>query len=183
MNRVPITLLFLTTWLAVFGQTQFPVLSGSLGIPLDVLPALVVYAALSHGLPTVLGIAMIAGLGTDALSANPIGISLVPCFMLGLVLNLRRHLLLREQGYAQLWLGLAGGIAIPLMTWGLLWMDDQPAPMGLGGLFRILVIGFLNAVACPALFVVFDGLRDIFDYEPIPEMGFRNDREIKRGRT
>jgi hypothetical protein len=183
MNRVPITLLFLATWLAVFGQTQFPALAGSLGIPLDLRPALIVYAALSHGLPTVLGIAVITSLGTDALSANPIGVSLVPCFVLGLVLNLRRHLLLREQGYAQMWLGLSGGIAIPLMTWGLLLMDDRPAPMGFGVLFRIVLIGFLNAATCPALFVVFDGLRDIFDYKPIPEMGFRKDREIKRGRT
>ena len=57
MNRVPITLLLLTTWLAVFGQTQFPTLFGDLGMPLDIRPALIVYAALTHGLPTVLGIA------------------------------------------------------------------------------------------------------------------------------
>jgi hypothetical protein len=62
-------------------------------------------------------------------------------------------------------------------------MDDRHAPIGFGVLFRILLIGFLNAAACPALFVVFDGLRDVFDYKPIPEMGFRKDREIKRGRT
>ncbi len=183
MNRVPITLLFLTTWLAVFCQTQFPILSGLLGIPLDIRPALIVYAALTHGLPTVVGIAVVASLGTDALSANPIGASLVPCFMLGMVLNLRRHLLLREQRYAQIWLGLAGGIAVPLVTWGLLMIDSRPAPMGFGVLLRILLLGFLNAAACPALFVVFDGLRELFDYKPIPEMGFRKDREIKRGRT
>jgi hypothetical protein len=183
MNRVPITLLFLTTWLTVFGQTQFPALAGTLGIPLDLRPALIVYAALSHGLPTVLGIAVVASLGTDALSANPIGVSLVPCFVLGLLLNLRRHLLLREQSYAQMWLGFSGGITVPFMTWGLLLMDDRPAPIGFEVLFRILLIGFLNAAACPALFVVFDGLRDMFDYKPVPEMGFRTDREIKRGRT
>lgn len=183
MNRVPITVLFLTTWLTVFGQTQFPSLTGSLGIPLDLRPALIVYAALSHGLPTLLGISLVAGLGTDALSANPIGVSLVPCFVLGLILNLRQHLLLREQGYAQMWLGLAGGMTLPLMTWALLLVHDRSAPMGFGIFFRILSIGILNAAACPALFLVFDGLRDIFDYKPISEMGFRNDREIKRGRN
>ena len=183
MNRVPITLLFLATWLAVFCQTQFPILSRSLGIPLDIRPALIVYTALTHGLPTVLGIVMVASLGTDALSANPIGVSLVPCFVLGLVLQLQRHLLLREQWYAQVWLGLSGGIAVPLLTWGLLLMDSQPQSMGFSLLFRILLLGFLNAAACPALFVVFDGLREVFEYKPISETGFRPDREIKRGRT
>ena len=179
MNRVPITLLFLATWLAVFGQTQFP----TLGIPLDIRPALIVYAALTHGMPTLLGIVAVSSLGTDALSANPIGVSLIPCFLLGFVLNLQRHLLLREQRFAQVWLGLSGGIAMPLLTWGLLQMESQPQPMGFNLLSRIVLLGILNAAACPALFVVFDGLRDVFEYKPIAEMGFRSDREIKRGRT
>jgi len=130
-----------------------------------------------------LGIVAVSSLGTDALSANPIGVSLIPCFLPGVVLNLQRHLLLREQRFAQVWLGLSAGIAMPLLTWGLLQMEAQPQPMGFSLLFRIVLLGILNAAACPALFVVFDGLRDAFEYKPIAEMGFRSDREIKRGRT
>lgn len=183
MNRVPITLLFMAAWLAVFCQTQFPIVGQTLGIPLDIRPALIVYTALTHGMPTMLGIVLVSSLGTDALSANPIGVSLIPCLLTGVVLNLQRHLLLREQRFAQVWLGLSGGIAMPLLTWGLLEMESRPPWMGFGLLFRILLLGFLNAAACPALFVVFDGLRNAFEYKPISGTGFRTDREIKRGRT
>ena len=49
-----------------------------LGAQIDLLPALMVYAALNAGLPTVALLAVFGGLWFDTLSANPLGISILP---------------------------------------------------------------------------------------------------------
>lgn len=182
MSRVPILALFLFAWLAVFAQTQFPVLTHLLHLPVTVLPALMVFAALTHGIVTVAGLAVWAGLGVDALSANPLGISILPLFGVGFLLHLRRHLILREQAYAQFWLGAGAGVAVPALTLLLLYFDSQKPVSGLFHLWQILLTGLLNGVLCPALFGLFDTLRRTFDYQPMAESSFRSDREIKRGR-
>jgi len=182
MTRVPTIALFFFTWLAVFGQTQFPVLTNLLATPVTVLPALMVYAALTHGIVTVAVLAFGAGVGADSLSANPLGISILPLFAVGFVLQLRQHLILRDQIYAQLWLGLAAGITIPGLTLGMLYLDSQQPITGPFLLGQVFLTGILNALLCPALFAFFDALRRTFDYQPMTEGSFRPDREIKRGR-
>lgn len=182
MSRVPILALFLFAWLAVFAQTQFPVLTNLLHLPVTVLPALMVFAALTHGIVAVAGLAVWAGLGADALSAHPIGISILPLFVVGFLLHLRRHLILREQTYAQFWLGLGAGVSVPTLTLLMLYLDSQRPVLGPFHLWQILLTGLLNGLLCPALFRLFDALRRTFDYQPMAESSFRPDREIKRGR-
>jgi hypothetical protein len=182
MTRVPTIALFFFTWLAVFGQTQFPVVTDWLAVPLTVLPALMVYTALTHGIFTVAILAVGAGLGVDSLSANPLGVSILPLFAVGFALQLRQHLILRDQTYAQFWLGLAAGLAVPIFTWVLLHLDSRPPIAGPFLIWQLFLIGIVNAGVCPALFKLFDTLRETFDYQPMTEGSFRPDREIKRGR-
>ena len=49
MNRFTLILLFLVTWLSVFAQTQFSGLRLWLNVPMALSPALICYAALTHG--------------------------------------------------------------------------------------------------------------------------------------
>ena len=49
MNRFTLILLFLVTWLSVFAQTQFSGLRQWLTVPMALSPALICYAALTHG--------------------------------------------------------------------------------------------------------------------------------------
>ncbi len=182
MTWLPTSTLFFVAWLAVFAQTQWRPLANLLDTPIAVLPALMVYTALTHNLVTVTALSVVAGLGLDALSAGPMGISLPPLFLLGFGLHLRRHLILRDQTYAQFWLGAGAGIAVPLVTVLLLNLGSTRLIQGPFLIVQLLVLGLLNGVICPAVFRIFDAIQRTFDYQPLAETSFRADRQIKRGR-
>ncbi|MCW5557523.1 MAG: hypothetical protein KIT22_06810 [Verrucomicrobiae bacterium] len=182
MTWIPTIALFLVAWLAAFAQTQFRPVMGWLDTPVAVLPALMVYASLTHPLPTVAGLAVFAGLSLDALSAGPLGISVLPLFAIGFVLHLRQHLILRELAYAQAWLGLAAGVAATVGTWVLLQLGSQTFIAGPFLMVQIAILGLLNGAVCPGVFRTFDAIRNAFDYAPLAETSFRPDREIVRGR-
>ncbi|MBX3731078.1 MAG: hypothetical protein KF791_00640 [Verrucomicrobiae bacterium] len=182
MTWLPTTALFFVTWLAVFAQTQFRPLAGLLDTPVAVLPALMVYAALTHSLGTVIVLGLLAGVSLDALSPGPIGVSVLPLVCVGFGLHLRRHLILREQVYAQWWLGFGAGIAVPLATLVLLSIGSTRFIAGPFFMMQLLILGLLNGGVCPAVFRTFDAIQNAFDYQPVAQPSFRPDREIKRGR-
>jgi rod shape-determining protein MreD len=182
MSWLPTTSLFFFAWLAVFAQTQFRPVTNLLGAPVALLPALLVYAALTNSLVTVAVLAVTAGVALDTLSANPIGVSVLPLFAVGFGLHLRQQLILRDQTYAQFWLGLGAGVAIPLLTLLLLWTGSDQPIQGSFLLWQLLVTGLLNGALCPAVFRLFDALHRTFDYQPVITDSFRPDRQIKRGR-
>ena len=182
MTWIPTTALFFVAWLTAFAQTQFRPVVALLETPVGLLPALVVYAALSFDLVTVSCLAVFAGLSLDALSSGPTGVSIAPLFAVGFILQLRRHLILRDQMYAQFWLGLSSGVAVPLATLMLLELGSTHLIRGPFSLIQILILGLLNGAVCPVVFRVFDAIRRAFDYPVLPETSFRPDREIKRGR-
>jgi rod shape-determining protein MreD len=181
MSRIPLLLLFLTAWLAVFGQTQFAPVVWWTGTPLCVLPALTIYAALSHPLGVVAGFSIFAGLALDSISANRLGVSILPLFLCGFVTHARQHLILRDQAYARFWLGLGAGVAVPLLT-RLLLSLGQRSPLGDVFGSSIAVSAIVNALACPLLFLGFDRFREVFEYKPMIESSFRQDRQLKRSR-
>ena len=43
----------------------------------------------------------LGGLWFDSLSANPLGVSVLPLFLVGLAIHLNRELILRDQAFAQ----------------------------------------------------------------------------------
>ena len=47
------------------------------------------------------------GLWFDSLSANPLGITILPLLAIGFVIQLRRDLILRDQSFAQFVIGVA----------------------------------------------------------------------------
>lgn len=182
MRWLPTTTLFFVAWLTLFAQTQFRPLVNLIDTPISVLPALLVYAALTHNLLTVVILAVVAGLGLDSLSAAPLGISILPLFAIVFGLHLRQHLILRDQTYAQFWLGFGAGIAAPLLTLLLLNLGSVRVIQGPTLIVQILILGLLNGAVCPAVFRFFDAIHRTFDYQPVAESSFRPDRQIKRGR-
>ncbi|MFM8418636.1 MAG: hypothetical protein ACKOEQ_00740 [Verrucomicrobiota bacterium] len=178
----PITL-FVAGWLAAFAQTQFSVLRGLLGVPLALGPALVVYAAFTHGLATASLFAVLLGLWTDALSGSRLGLGSVTPFLATFFLSTRQHLLLREQRYAQFWLGLGLGLALPLGHGLLLQAAHSGPALGWHSARQLLVLGLLNGAACPACFWAFDRLRQSFEYPAAPTSFMAGQREMKRGRS
>ena len=73
MNLLQSILILAAAFLAVFGEAAFPLLRHWLGAQVDLLPALMVYAALNADIVTVSLLAVLGGLWFDALSANPLG--------------------------------------------------------------------------------------------------------------
>lgn len=182
MSWVPTIALFFVAWLGVFAQTQFSPVARLLGTVPGVVPALLVYAALTSNLAVVSGLAVFAALALDSLSASRLGVSLAPMFAVVFLIHARQQLILRDQLYAQFWMGLGAGLFVPLSTLALLSLGQVSPITGAATLWHLLLSAVGNGLMCPAFFRIFDALRDTFDYQPIPESSFRPDRQIKRGR-
>ncbi len=74
MNILNTILIFAVAFLSVFGEAALPGLRHLLGAQVDLLPVLMVYAALNASLTTVAALAIFGGLWFDSLSANPLGV-------------------------------------------------------------------------------------------------------------
>jgi rod shape-determining protein MreD len=183
MSLLNTTFIFAAAFLAVFGQTAFPGVRHLLGAQVDLLPVLMVYAALNANINTVASLAIFGGLCFDALSANPLGVTVLPLFAVGLIIFLQRELILRELSFAQIVLGTAASAIVPALTVLLLLSGGKPPLLGWGSLWQWLVMTTGGAVATPVIFALFNWLNRALGYQPRTETSFRPDREILRGRN
>ena len=182
MNWLDTIFVLFAAFLAVFCETYFQGVRHLLGAQIDLLPPLMVYASLSAGLGTVVSLAVCGGLWFDSLSTNPLGITVLPLFVIGLVVHYCRDLILREQLYAQFMLGLAASAVAPLFTvLSLIGTGDEPL-LGWCSLWQWLVMALGGAAFTPVCFYLFDQFNRAFSYQAQPETSFRPDREIKRDR-
>lgn len=183
MNLLNTIALLGSAFLAVFLESAFNGVRHLLGAQIDLLPALIVYASLSARLPTITVLAVLGGLSYDSLSANPLGVSVLPLFLIGFALHHNRELVIREQVYAQAVLGFAASAAVPALTLLLLVNAGAEPMFGWRSLWQFLVMSVGGALVTPLSFQFFDGFNRAFAYQPLPETSFRSDREIKRGRA
>ncbi len=182
MNWLNTIAILLIAFLAVFLESYFRGLRNLVGAQIDLLPALMVYASLSAGISTVALLATLGGLWFDSLSANPLGITVLPLLVIGLIIHSGRDLILREQRYAQFMLGLAASATAPLFTvLALLGLGAEPL-LGWWSLWQWFIMTLGGAAATPLCFRVFDRFKHAFTYPKLPETSFRPDREIKRDR-
>lgn len=182
MNWLNTVLILLSAFLAVFLEATFNGVRHLIGAQVDLLPSLVVYTSLSGGLGTLALLAIGGGLWFDSLSANPLGISVLPLFLIGFAIQRYRGLILREQVYAQLVLGLGASAAIPVVTLLLLLNTEMQPLIGWFSLWQWIVMSLAGAAVTPLWFHFFDRLTSALNYRPLSETSFRPDREIKRGR-
>jgi len=173
----------LVTYLVVFFQATFNELRHFAGVQVDLLPSLVVYTALNGSLLALCLVAGLGGLWIDALSANPLGVTLLPLFVAGLLIHRSREFILRDQPYAQMMLGLSASAAVPVITLIILLNLDAHPLVGWFSLWQWIVVSAVGACATPAWFAFFDWIERVLNYRPVPEGGYRPDREVKRGRT
>ena len=183
MIILPNILILLAALLAVFLQGTFGGFRNLFGTQVDLLPALMVYTALTSGPAMMMTLAVFGGLMFDTLSVNPLGVSVLPLLLIGFLLQLRRDLLLREQIYAQFTLGLIASAIAPVMTVLTLFTLGHSPLLGWGSLWQWIVMSVGGGIATPVLFLMFDRLNHALGYQPIVESSFRADREIRRGRN
>jgi cell shape-determining protein MreD len=183
MNALNTILIFAAAFLTVFGEAALPGIRNLFGAQIELLPALMVFAALSANLVTVTLLAIFGGLWFDALSANPLGVSILPLFIVGHVIFLRRELILRELSFAQVVLGAVASAIVPLLTLLLLLTAGKTPLLGWGSLWQWLVMTAGGAIATPIIFALFHWLNRALGYQLRTESSFRLDREILRGRN
>lgn len=176
-------LLLAVAFLAVFAQAACDVPRDLLGTQVDLLPALAVYAALQTNLATLALVAICGGLCFDSLSANPPGVTILPLFLVGLVLHVRRELILRDQPFAQFVLGAAAGALVPTLTVLLLLTLGQTPLLGWGSLWQLTVLSLASGVFTPLVFLLFGVCDRTLNYRRRTQTSFRPDRDIRRGRT
>jgi cell shape-determining protein MreD len=169
-------------FLAVFWQAAFHGLRHLLGAQIDLLPALMVYAGLRVSLTTVTLTAFLGGLWFDSLSANPLGVTVLPLFVIGLAIYVNREFILRDQTFAQTVLGLAASAAAPAMSLLVLLTTGHKPMLGWGTLWQWLVLSIGGAFATPVCFELFAWAHRALIHSGDVQSSFRPDREIRRGR-
>jgi cell shape-determining protein MreD len=182
MNWFNTLSILVAAFLSVFWESAFPGIRHLLGAQVDLLPPLVVYAGLCADLRSVCLVSLLGGLWFDSLSVNPLGASVLPLFIVGLVIHLKRELILKDQVFAQVAVGLAASAAVPVLTLILLLTLGKAPLFGWGTLWQLIVMTVGGAVATPVFFVFFEWLQRTFTHRRASEISFRSDREIRRGR-
>ena len=182
MNWLNVAFVLGAAFLAVFWEAAFSSVRHLMGAQIDLLPPLMVYAALCTGLTTVTLLALCGGLWFDSLSANPLGVAVLPLFAIGLAIHLKRDLILRDQTFARLVLGLGASAATPVLTLLLLLTMGKAPLLGWGTLWQLLVMTIGGAIATPICFELFAWLQRTLVHNRAVQPSFRPDREIRRGR-
>ena len=182
MNRFNTIALLIAAYLIVFLQATFNEMRQVAGVQVDLLPSLIVYTAFSGGIITLTLVAVCGGLWFDSLSANPMGISMLPLFVIGLFLQRHRELILRDQPYAQILMGMTASALAPVGSLLLLSNTDLKPLLGWFSLWQWVVMSVIGGLLTPVWFWVFDVIGRVLNYGPAGEIGFGHEREIKRGR-
>jgi cell shape-determining protein MreD len=182
MNFFNPILILSFAFLAVFGEATLSAPRNLLGAQIDLLPALMVYAALNADIVTLSVLAVLGGLWFDSFSANPLGVSILPLFLVGFPVHLRRGLILRDLPFAQVVLGATASALVPLLTLLLLLNAGRQPLIGWGSLWQWTVMTAGGAAATPFIFALFNWFGRALGYQERTEPGFRADREIRHRR-
>jgi len=182
MNWFNTLAILITAYLVVFAQATFNEPRQWFGAQVDLLPSLVVYASLSGGVVMFSLVAVCGALWLDSLSANPLGVSVLPLFLVGLIIQRSREYILRGQPFAQFIVGAAASAAVSLLTLVLLVNLNIHPVISWFSLWQWLVVTLVGGAVTPLWFGLFDRISEALNYQPWGESSFRPDRQIKRGR-
>lgn len=182
MNALNPIIVLLAAFLAVYFQSSFDLFRNLFGAQFDFLPALIVYTSLTLGITSVALLALIGGLLFDSLSANPLGVSVLPLFLIGFAIHRFHGLLLREQLSAQFAFGASASLLSPLFTLLILLSGTNNPLVGWGTIWQLLVMGLMGGLLTPVCFWILDRINGALNYQPVAQTSFRSDRQIKRGR-
>ena len=182
MSLLNSTLILLAALVGVYLECAFDGFRHWFGAQINLLPPLIVYAALRSNVATMASLAFVGGLAFDSLSINPLGISILPLFVVGFFVYIRRGLILQDQFYAQFVIGTIASAAVPLLTLLMLLSSRRSPIIGWGSLWQWIVVSAGGGLMTPVCFWFFNLLNNALSYRPVLQNSFRDDREIRRGR-
>jgi rod shape-determining protein MreD len=139
-------------------QARLPMLWWLGGVRVELLPALVAYAALTMHRRRALALALIAGLTQDALSAAPFGISALAYGISAVVATSLRDALDRDLPWMQWSAGALTSIIASIIAFFAIGIS-------FGNLFKMLMVASVAGMATVALFFVLDYARLAWGFE------------------
>ena len=155
-----------------------------LGFQPDLTPALLVCAGLTLGVGQVSTTAMLTGLCLDSLSANPLGLSVLPLFTVGWAVFSFRESILRNELVAQFYLGITAGAAVPLLQVWLLQLVGYNPLLGWQMGVWCLVNALLCGVGVPLFYRMAKLIDRWFSHPPRDPNRWPNEnRQIVRGKN
>ena len=181
-NWVSMFIFLLIGYGTIFLQSRFTVFRDFFGFQFDLVPGLVVYAAIHFSFFAALGCAATLGIMYDLLSANPIGTTLLVFAAVTFLAAYFREVLLSEEFTAQFVLGAGATFGSILLTVFLLHMTGQEPLLGVASLWSWILVSAGGGLFTPLWFRLFARLDEALRYKEVPESSFRPDRQIARGR-
>ncbi len=168
--------ILLAALIGVFLESACTLPRDLLGAPVHPLPPLIIYAALQSNLATLTLLAILGGLWQSALSADPVGISMAPLFLVGiLVASYRKHFV-RQQWFVHAMLGAAASALVPaLVLFMLITLGHEPA-LNWFSLWQWLVASAGGGLITLAIFPLLDRARRALTH-PMVQGGYRFSHE------
>jgi cell shape-determining protein MreD len=183
MNSLQTIVILAAVFVSIFFEAWFQGFRTLFGAQIDFLPGLMVYAGMTTGIGAIALAALCGGLWFDSLSANPLGVSVLPLLIIGLAGHRGRDLLWRDHRAGQFFLGAAASAFQPVAVLFILLNLGVTPLLGWKSLWQWVVMTAAGGLFTPVFFAVFNRIRRAFEYQPATQSSFRPDREIKRGRV
>jgi rod shape-determining protein MreD len=181
-NQVLLVAFLVTGYFVIFAQARFSAFRDLTGAQPDLLPGMIVFAAMAFHLGTVMLCAAVFGLLFDSFSMNVLGTTFVSLAIIGFIASRYRELLLSEHFTTHWVLGLIASAIAPLISYSVLRLQDVKPLVAWSSAWHWAIMIAGGGVATPLWFKVFNRLDDALRYKELPESAFRPDRQIARGR-
>jgi rod shape-determining protein MreD len=181
-NWVAVLFFLITGYVIVFAQARVEAFRNLTGTQLDLLPGMMVYAAMAFHPGIIVGCALVLGALFDSLSANVLGTTTLSLALLGIAAMRYRELLLSDQFITHWVLGLLASAAAPLISIMVLHLAGAEPLIGMGSLWHWAVVTAGGGFFTPVWFKLFNRLDDALRFKELSESTFRLDREIARGK-
>jgi len=143
--------LFAAVVLVMAFQCALAALVNLAGVKFDLMPAMVVFAALFASWNRALSTAVVCGLLLDALSFQALGLNVAPFAAAAAVINHFQRILFRDNILLQAALGGAISLTSSVWTWLLLALSATPLPFEFGIVAKMALIALLAALSTPLL--------------------------------
>ena len=181
-NQVLLVVFLVTGYLVIFAQARLDGFRHITGVQPDLLPGMIVFAAMAFQMGTVLLCAAVFGLLFDSFSVNVLGTTFVSLAIIGFVCSRYREVLLSEHFTTHWVLGLTASAVAPIISYIVLRLQDIKPLISWGSAWHWAIMIAGGGVLTPLWFKIFTRLDEALRYKELPESTFRQDRQIARGR-
>jgi hypothetical protein len=166
MNWLHATSILLAALVVVFLEATITLPRDLLGAQINPLPALVVYAALQSNLTILTLLVVCSSLWQSSLSADPLGIALLPLFLVGAFIASNRNQFAQRERFVRFALGAAASATVPLLTLLLLLTIGHKPILNWFSLWQWLVMAAGGGLTTLLTFLVLDWLKGELSHNP-----------------